>query len=137
MKALKAGAAPRTREKGEKCLEGVKATAQSDNTYNITFTGFRGHTYVVSMYDQHKEMVQQWFHTQFQVNQTELQPRNERRVQYTWKGLQIQRPHKWDAAAAPYKDEDVPIDSSRPFPTRARRRHKTKEHRACARAPRT
>ena len=80
MKALKAGAAPRTREKGEKCLEGVKATAQSDNTYNITFTGFRGHTYVVSMYDQHKEMVQQWFHTQFQVNQTELQPRNRRPV---------------------------------------------------------
>ena len=43
--------------------------------------------------------------------------------------LQIQRPHKWDAAAATYKDEDVPIDSSRPFPhKKARRRHKTKEH---------
>ncbi len=131
MKALKAGTPQHP--KGEKCLEGVKArkSANGSNGYDITFTGFRGHTYVVSMYDNKGEMVQQWFHTQFQVEEAELEPAHGRRVKYTWRDLQISRPANWDAATATYKGEKIPMDSSRPSPHGARRRkkHKTLEHR--------
>ena len=131
MKALKAGTPQHP--KGEKCLEGVKAqrSANGSNGYDITFTGFRGHTYVVSMYDNKGEMVQQWFHTQFQVEEAELETAHGRRVKYTWRDLQISRPANWDAATATYKGEKIPMDSSRPSPHGARRRkkHKTLEHR--------
>ena len=126
MKALKAGVAPRTREKGQKCLQGVEATQQSDKTYNITFTGFRGHTYVVSMRDKKSnEMVQQWFHTQFQVETTELPdaPAGARRVQYTWKACRSSGP-TGDAATATYKDETIPLDAERPVPPRRHHRHR-------------